>query len=481
MRRVVLAALTLATSARSAGPQLEWITDDGAPVTRVDVVRTPPAEEASRPADENSYRVRARVEGPAPVVRLRSTGERRAELGTLLPTMTPCRGGVAGCYESAPIRLVADAADLAHPASRGRSIEVSLGGEIEATLGDTRASARVLGPRVSPIGPLGLHVARLRALIVRQSPGGAPALGATVDSAVKQVRRQVARATTVWASCGISFVAEISAVDPPPADVVALGCEIGARAARAGSLAVVVDGARVTSAFAAGDDPRAAARKLSSALAAAGLTVELFDNRRSGQSGEPTVDLRVRRAGRAAVISRVESTDDALSICAPTPDFARGLPHFTDADAVPGTMSERALLRALDDGDPSTIEVVIVPSFATAGRIGESFIPSDDGTATRAILEDRAGVRADAVSFALAHELGHVLLDVPGHADDHGVDAPTRLMDSDAADPSVFGPRRLTVDECARAVRASGPGSRSPALREVGRSAAADARWPRKF
>ena len=52
-----------------------------------------------------------------------------------------------------------------------------------------------------------------------------------------------------------------------------------------------------------------------------------------------------------------------------------------------------------------------------------------------------------------------MLLDEPGHPDDFGPDTPTRLMDADAANPTAFGPRRLTLDECARAVRQSGPGA----------------------
>ena len=64
----------------------------------------------------------------------------------------------------------------------------------------------------------------------------------------------------------------------------------------------------------------------------------------------------------------------------------------------------------------------------------------------------------------LAHELGHVLLDLPGHPDDFGVDRPSDLMDADAADPSIFGPRRLSSAECERAVRQSGPGAAVPLL-----------------
>jgi hypothetical protein len=59
-----------------------------------------------------------------------------------------------------------------------------------------------------------------------------------------------------------------------------------------------------------------------------------------------------------------------------------------------------------------------------------------------------------------------VLLDIPGHPDDYGVDTPTRLMDADAADASPFGPRRLTLAECARVVRESGPAARAPILRD---------------
>jgi hypothetical protein len=56
------------------------------------------------------------------------------------------------------------------------------------------------------------------------------------------------------------------------------------------------------------------------------------------------------------------------------------------------------------------------------------------------------------------------LLDMPGHPDDYGVDQPTSLMDADAADPTIFGPRRLSVAECERAIVQSGPGAAVPLL-----------------
>ena len=67
-------------------------------------------------------------------------------------------------------------------------------------------------------------------------------------------------------------------------------------------------------------------------------------------------------------------------------------------------------------------------------------------------------------SFALAHELGHVLLAMPGHPDDFGVDKSWSLMDADVAEPTIFGPRRLSFEECARAVKQAGPGALVPLL-----------------
>jgi hypothetical protein len=135
-------------------------------------------------------------------------------------------------------------------------------------------------------------------------------------------------------------------------------------------------------------------------------------------------------------------------------------------DSVAGTLEERTLLKAIDDGDPQTLEVVVVPFFSGGGRIGESFIASDLSSVRNVVLLDRAGVRARRSSLTLAHELGHVLMDLPGHPDDYGVDTPTLLMDSDASDASPFGPRRLTIDECVRVVKQAGPKARVPLLQE---------------
>jgi len=63
------------------------------------------------------------------------------------------------------------------------------------------------------------------------------------------------------------------------------------------------------------------------------------------------------------------ATDATLTVRIGSVDLSDGLQHFTDMDAMAGTLEERTLLKAIDDGDPSTVEVVVVPLFAGGGRM----------------------------------------------------------------------------------------------------------------
>jgi hypothetical protein len=164
------------------------------------------------------------------------------------------------------------------------------------------------------------------------------------------------------------------------------------------------------------------------------------------------VDLSFRtRAGRLVELTAPGpvSSDATLDVRIGAVDLRDGLEHFREEDSQTGTLEERTLLRAVADGDPTRVTLALVPAFAgTGARLGESFIPSDGSTLAPMVLVDQRGVSMGAASMVAPHELGHVLLDQPGHPDAFGVDTPTRLMDSDASDASAYGPRRLTLDEC---------------------------------
>lgn len=392
----------------------------------------------------------------------------------------PCPEGMAStfaCGSTAPIRIVPDEIDRNHPTTVDRSLRAVLGGAVDVVLpatGRKLGAVRVGGPRKTPLGPIVRYRGRLRVFLVRPSVGGPPPVGSDDAGALAVARAEVAQASALWAACGIGFgppsELEVAIVDPPRAHLVAFGCDHGLSAAGGGKVRVRIDGHEVSVALERGVTPSGAARVLAAAITKAGFTARVSDNAVIGAAVRGSSDVLVRRkSGDLAFVEPPASgpltSDTQLMVCLGRVDLEDGLQHFGDVDAIAGTVEERALIKAFDDGDPSTIEVFVVPSFASGGRIGESFIGADGGSVRNVLIEDRAALRADRASFALAHELGHVLLDEPGHPDDFGRDTPSRLMDADAANGTAFGPRRLLVEECVRALRQSGPTAPVPLLR----------------
>lgn len=402
-------------------------------------------------------------------------GQRVDALGSLALTSSPCPAELAAprglsCGVTVPVRAVADDIDRLHPLVRERSVRAELGGALVVSavgsISESTARVPIGGPRNSDIGAIPPLHAALRVHLVRVRKGGPAPIGGSDEEAIDAAKGEVQRASAIWSSCGIAFddeATKIEVVDPPSPWLLALGCDVGLPAS-GGRVAFKVDGRRVDVAIPRGTSPRAAARLVGQRVEKLGLKVRISDNAPIGPAVGASADVLVRRAdGSLATIAAIPkeplSTDATLTACIGEVDLEDGLQHFGDVDAIAGTVEERALVKAFDDGDPATIEVVVVPSFAGGSRIGESFIFADAGAVRNVVLEDRGGFRADRASFTLAHELGHVLLDQPGHPDDYGMDTPTQLMDADAANATAFGPRRLTIEECERAVRQSGPSS----------------------
>jgi hypothetical protein len=380
--------------------------------------------------------------------------------------------GAVHCWASPPLRLVTDDVDRDHPLVVGRSIKAEIGGGIVFRSNGRKAQMiRVLGPRGSPVGPIGRLRATLRPFVVRVAPKGAPAVGGTDAGAVAAVRTELAAAAAIWGQCGLTFgdprTLDVKVVDPPPAHLVSVGDDLGLPAS-GGEIHLRADGKVIAVLTRLRETPDQVAEDIARLAERLGLSAAVSPNARIAPGLGPSVDVSLRR--RDGTLLAVDaggsklSTDPTLSVRVGSVDLADGLQHFTDMDAVAGTLEERTLLKAIDDGDPATVEVVVVPLFAGGGRIGESFIGSDLSSVRNVVMLDRAGIRATKSSLTLAHELGHVLMDLPGHPDDYGIDTPTLLMDSDAADASPFGPRRIAIEECARVVRQAGPTARVPLL-----------------
>jgi hypothetical protein len=407
----------------------------------------------------------------------RSTGALLDALADPPLSAWPCPpgAGTGPCWSTLPLRLTPDRLDRDYPAARDRSLEAELGGDLHVEL-----AGRALGDwRVgAPHGPIFAGVERLslklRVRVLRLSAGGSPSVGTDTAGAIAIARAEVQAASKLWAQCGVDLSGpagpDVQVVDPPPIELVAVGCDAGLPAS-GGQLSLRVQGHRLRIASRPGEAPLVVAERLARAIRGFGLTAQLSPNQRTSAGASGAVDVLVRGAQGSSVAIGADadpsiplSTDSTLGVCLGEVDLGNGLSHFVESDAAAGTLEERALVKAFDDGDPTTVEVFIVPSFDQSGRIGESFIDDDGAGIQNTVIIDRAALRAGPRSYALAHELGHILLDMPGHPDDYGVDQSSSLMDSDASDASVFGPRRLSLAECERVLRESGPGARIPLL-----------------
>lgn len=404
-----------------------------------------------------------------------AAGEPLDQLGPVPLELGSCRDLTppAACGRAGPIRLVPGAVDRGHPGLLDASVVARVGGRVIVETGGHQLTAQVTAPEA--LGGL-VHQFRLRAHVVRTQPGGVAATGTDDARAVELGRAALAEAASPWGQCGFAAGSaradDVRVVDPPRGALLEIGCHGGLPAA-GGALALVVRGRALKLQLHPGEGAGSVATRLAQELRRRGVSATVTENPTTEQSAGPSYDVLVP-AGPSGPMLRLPdvgplSTDPTLGVCAAELDLGDGLEHFEDETARAGSLEERALLRGLVDADPTTIDVVLVPYFSGRGRIGESFIGEGSSSLESLVILDRAGVRASVRSSTLAHEMGHVLLAQPGHPDDFGRDTPERLMDADASDSTAFGPRRLTLEECERALRQHGPGSPLPLLVGGGR------------
>lgn len=401
----------------------------------------------------------------------RPTGERLDAAPAVELVPGPCGAGAGPgleCAATAPVRATVDLVDRLYPSVEKHSLMAEVGGRIVVMVeGRKAASIRVGGPRAARLGATPRLRGHLRFHLVREAAGGLPPVGGDDAHAVAVARGEARVASMLWGQCGVHFGPEseldVRVVDPPPRHLLAVGCDVGLPAS-GGVVSFVADGKHLRVPTRAGEAPLLVAGDVARAVVKAGLRAVVSPNARIASGALRTADVLVRRADGTLVDLQPESserlsTDATLTACIGEVSLADGLTHFDDLDSPAGTLEERTLVKAFQDDDPSTIDVLVIPSFGRTGRIGESFIDTEGTQIQNVIILDRSGIRSGPRSYALPHELGHVLLDLPGHPDDFGVDRPWMLMDADATDASIFGPRRLPVKDCERALRQSGPGA----------------------
>jgi hypothetical protein len=243
----------------------------------------------------------------------------------------------------------------------------------------------------------------------------------------------------------------------------------GLPAAGGGAIRLAVGGRTISPVHTIrGARPIDTALAIADAVRAVGFEARAFENARTEAGAGPSADVFVTDSrGRPALVSAPAngtiSTDPRQRVEIGAVDLQDGLSEFDNMTASAGTLEERALLRAIADDDPTTLDLIVVNAFTAGTRQGEAFIEADGGSIHNAVILDRNGIRQDHSAWTQSHEIGHVLLDHPFHPDNIGDDRPWLLMDADASLGLVVGPKRLTDEECARARNRSGPNA-SPML-----------------
>jgi hypothetical protein len=416
----------------------------------------------------------ARVESLGPA------GERRG----LLRHLPLLRVPGSARYRSSFLRLVADTTDSSAPDIGFQLLRAQLGDRVVVSLVGTAELAAAPPSASLFVGRVdGYDAARsplrgtMRLTVLRVAPGGTLAVGDDVAQAVTLARRQVEIANEIWAQCFIDFgpaeAAAVRAVDPPPPALVAVSDLDGLPSLRAAKIVLRVNDRRVGPVnIQAGSSPERTASALARALHQAGFGAAVTTNPRAELGAGMSADVVVREAHGELVRLSVDptsplTTDSQQKLVIGSVDLSDGLDEFDNTLAVTGTLEERTLVKLLADDDPTTIDVFLINRFVNRARQGEAFIEADGSAMANTLIFDRNAVRFERQAWVQAHELGHVLLDEAFHPDNIGIDRPWLLMDADARQGRVTGPKRISDAECAKARRRSGPGAHPVLLRFV--------------
>jgi hypothetical protein len=433
--------------------------------------------------DPENFRIEledATSRGNVVYARLESWGEDGTRHG-LLRHLPLVRVGQSTRFRSPFVRIVADATDSSAPDVGFQLLRARLTDRVLATvlLPKAVSAERYVGGRGAGADARDVLRGRLRILVLRAGRGTPPVLGKNDDEATELARRQVEIANEIWAQCFVDFGeparTEVQVVDPPLPALLSVSDLDGLPARGDGAVTFLVAGKRVGPvALFAGALPEQTAQRIAHALRALGYDATPSINPRADHGAYPSADVIVRDKKGALLPLGVDpdlalSSDAQQRVAIGGVDLSDGISEFDNTISAVGTLEERTLVKLLADGDPSTIDLLLINRFVNRDRQGEAFIEADGSSMANTLIFDRNAVRFERQAWVQAHELGHVLLDEPLHPDNVGPDRPWLLMDADARQGRVVGPKRLSADECAKVRRRSGPGAYPTLLKPLGR------------
>ncbi len=372
------------------------------------------------------------------------------------------------CARSRTIRLESEPASRyqAFPTCKSdHCFSALLGGRLSIEVGTTRQLIPIGGPREVWAAAPRLRV-QLRGRLVRETARGKVPWAASEGDALRLMAGALDDAERIWGQCGIGFgpraERDLVVVDPPEIPHLTLGAGLGI-APPPGMIGFRAAGREVK----VDQNGSYALRDLVSLLFSRAteqqVKLRVYRNPPSHQSLGPSYDL-VFASGTEVTPLPAGAGDKGGGLLFTHVDLTDGLTHFSNSDSNVGSHEERVLLDHVLDRDPITVDVVVVPSFEPADRLGESFMVGEENRFANVIILSAEALAVSHRTHVLAHELGHVLMRQPGHPDVAGPDTPFHLMDADASDPSALGPRRLSAEDCRRVWSVSGPARRGGIL-----------------
>ncbi len=352
--------------------------------------------------------------------------------------------------------------DREAPELEGRALLVRLTDRVEARVRRGGGRARVSLRRVArPAGedhPLSVRRLSVRVTVLRARRGGPPVVGGDERGAREVARHQLAVLDEVLAQCAIRVgpprEVEVLVADPPGPSLLAVGGDLGTPSA-GGRIRLEVDGRRLDPwHVGTGNTPIETARDIAWRLREAGYLADPSANARNPHQAYGTADVVVRRAdGTPAELSgwpgEPLSTDPAQPLEIGSVRLEDGLRPYGSRTILSGTVEERALVKLLGSTDQETVDLFLVNRFTGGGKQGESFVRSSGSSLSGVAIADLLALERTRQTYAVAHEIGHVLLDELGHPEDRGDDRPGLLMHSRSSS-AVDGPRRITPRQCER-------------------------------
>jgi len=383
-------------------------------------------------------------------------------------------------FRSGFVRLVADATDESAPEVADQVLRVRLRDRVALMLGDPRAplTQDIFVGRAGPLrDERSVLRGKLRISVLRLATDGESVLGEDAARAERLSREQVVIANEIWSQCFIDFgrpeATEVHIVDPPPPALLAVSDLDGLPAAGDGQIRFMAGDKRIGPIRTTQNaSPRQTAEAIVKALNKVGFSAHLSPNPRTENGADRSCDVIVQNSKGKLVRLSADgrtplSTDTQQTVQIGRVDLGDGIQEFDNDVSANGTLEERTLVKLLVDRDPETVDVLLINHFVSTERQGEAFIESDDSDMANVLIFDRNAVRYQRQAWVQAHELGHILLDEPFHPDNLGPDRSYLLMDSDARQGRVTGPKRLSEAECKRARRRSGPTGKPTLLRPV--------------